>query len=79
MENPPSPAQPNPAPLDEAALDQVSGGCSFPAKDVQLHRQVNITNGQPTLEDVKTDACGNVISYTTKTTRNMTVGPWEPK
>jgi len=79
MENPPNPAQPDPAQLDETALDQVSGGCTFPAQEIKLSRQVHITNRKPILEDVKTDPCGNVISYTERMTRNITAGPWEPK
>lgn len=67
MENPSS-EQPIQDSLDEAALDQVSGGCAFPAQNIQLQRQVSITNRRPTLVDVKTDACGNVISYTEKMT-----------
>lgn len=76
MENPP---KPNAAQLDETTLDQVSGGCTFPAQAINLQRQVNITTGRPAIEDVKTDPCGNVISYTERMTRNISAGPWEPK
>jgi len=78
MENSPSPEQTGQDSLNEAALDQVSGGCEFPAQDVQLHRRVSISNTQPTLGEVKTDACGNVISYTEKMSRSLSTGPWNP-
>lgn len=52
--------------------------CEFPAQGVVLERTVNITNTPPQLQNIETDVCGNVISYTETMTRNMTAGPWVP-
>jgi len=77
MENPSSPEQPIQDSIDEAALDQVSGGCAFPAQDIKLTREISITNSQPSLVDVKTDSCGNVISYSETMTRSTSAQPWK--
>lgn len=51
-------------------------GCEFPAQDVNLLREVIITNSAPPINDIEADACGNVISYTEVMTRHVVAGPW---
>lgn len=52
--------------------------CEFPAQDVLLQRNVNITNTAPQLQNVETDICGNVVGYTETMTRRLAAGPWLP-
>lgn len=48
--------------LKQTDLDQVSGGCDcFPKQELNLEREVHITNSNPFPTDFKTDACGNII------------------
>jgi len=49
--------------LDENALNDVSGGCGceFPAQQIELKRTVDISNTVPSVRDVKTDPCGNIL------------------
>jgi hypothetical protein len=65
------PTQQAPQPIPQAQ-------CEFPAQDVQLQRQVNITNTAPQLAEVNTDICGNVVGYTETMTRQIQAGPWIP-
>jgi len=52
--------------------------CEFPAQSVQLVRDVMITNTAPSIVDVQTDICGNVVSYTESLTRQMNATQWRP-
>lgn len=52
--------------------------CEFPAQDVELERQVTITNTLPQLAGVDTDICGNVVGYRETMTRQIQAGPWVP-
>lgn len=52
--------------------------CEFPAQEVHLERQVNITNPEPQLINEETDLCGNVVGYTETMTKHATTGPWVP-
>lgn len=52
--------------------------CTFPAQNLVLQRQVNITNSTPVLDAIQTDQCGNVIGYTETMTRQMSAGEWVP-
>lgn len=65
------PAQPAVQPVQQAQ-------CEFPAQDVQLERQVTITNTLPQLAGVDTDICGNVVGYRETMTRQIQAGPWLP-
>lgn len=53
--------------------------CEFPAQSLQLQRPVQITNSAPQIQDIETDVCGNVVSYTETLTRTMTASPWSPQ
>lgn len=61
--------------LSDSSLDQVSGGVSYPVHKIE--RNIVISNHPRVITDVKTDAHGNVTSYTEVNTRNMEARPWQ--
>lgn len=61
--------------LGDSSLDQVVGGVSSPSHKIE--RDIVISRHPRNITDVKTDAAGNVISYTEVHSRDTDARPWQ--